>query len=164
MINKKLIPALNEQINKEFYSSYLYLAMSAYFGELNLTGFAEWMRIQAKEELEHGMKIFDYLAECGEKIEFKAIDKVALTWKSPIDAVKAALAHEQKVTKSIHNLVELAIKEKDYATNSFLQWFVNEQVEEEANAMEILGQLQLTKDCSCALLLLDKKLGKRNGE
>jgi ferritin len=164
MISKKIVPVLNEQINKEFYSSYLYLAMSAYFSELNLNGFASWMQIQAKEELEHGMKIFKYLGECAAKIEFNAIAAVKASWKSPSDAIKAALAHEQKITASIYNLVELAAKEKDYATNSFLQWFVDEQVEEEANAMEILGQLQLTKDCSCALLLLDKKLGKRGKE
>ena len=161
MIKQKIENALNVQMNKEFYSYYLYLSMAAYFESNNLKGFSHWLRIQAKEESEHAMKIFDYLAQREGKITLKAIEAPANTWKSHADAFQDAYQHEQKVTEAIHDLVELAESEKDHPTDVFLQWFVKEQVEEEASAHEILQKLQLIGDDGGALFMLDGDLGKR---
>jgi ferritin len=161
MFSKKMEKALNEQINAEFFSSYLYLSMSAYFVRKNLPGFAHWMYIQTQEEAAHAMLFFNFVNERGGIAELKAIAKPDLDWKDPIKVFEAVLAHEQKVTGLINNLVDIAIQEKDHATNNKLQWFVAEQVEEEANATEILEQLKIVEGKGQGLLLLDRELKTR---
>jgi len=161
MLNKKLQDALNAQINAELYSAYLYLAMEAYFQSLNLKGFANWMCVQSGEETGHAMKIYHYIIERGGRVTLDAIDKPPAEWKSPLAVFEAGYKHEQKVTALINDLVELACKEKDHASVIFLQWFVTEQVEEEANAAEIVGKLSMLKDIPQAVYLLDKELGQR---
>ncbi|MHC4911435.1 MAG: ferritin [Planctomycetota bacterium] len=161
MIGKKMEEALNGQINAELYSAYLYLSMEAYFGNENLAGFANWMRVQTQEELMHAMKIYDYVAERGGRIVLNAIEQPPAKWDSPLGVFEAVYEHEQKVTGLINELVNLAVEEKDHATNSFLQWFVTEQVEEEDNASTVLGQLKLIKDSPQALFMMDKEMGQR---
>ena len=161
MLGKKMQDALNGQINAELYSSYLYLSMAAYFESVNLRGFAGWMRVQAQEETAHGMKFFDFVVERGGRVTLKAIDAPPDKWNSPVAAFQAAYEHEQKVTAMIAKLVDLAESEKDHATRSFLQWFVDEQVEEEANADEVVQKLKMIKDAPQGLLMLDGVLGQR---
>jgi ferritin len=161
MIDKKMEAALNEQVNAELYSAYLYLSMNAYFEAANLPGFANWMRMQTQEEVMHAMKIYDYVNERGGKVALKAIAQPQTQWESPLAVFEATYKHEQKVTGLINDLVNLAIEEKDHATNTFLQWFVSEQVEEEDNASTVLGQLKLIKDNPQALFLMDKDMGQR---
>jgi len=153
--------ALNKQINMEYYSSYIYLSMAADFFNKNLPGFGTWMLLQSGEETGHGMKIFKFLSECGEQVELEAIDAPKKTWKTPLEAFQDAYAHEQKVTKSINMIMDLAQEKKDHATAIFLQWFVSEQVEEEAHANEIVKKLELIQDNTGVLLMLDKELGQR---
>ncbi len=160
-INEKIEDALNEQINKELYSGYMYLSMATYFESINLKGFAHWMREQDKEEREHAMKIFDYVIERGGRVSLTSIDAPPTEWKSPLDAFEEVYKHEQKVTGLINALVDLAKSENDYATNAFLQWFVEEQVEEEANADEIVQKLKLIGDSGPALLMIDRELAQR---
>ncbi len=161
MLKKKMLKALNDQITAEMFSSYLYLSMEAYFQSLSLTGFAGWMRAQVQEELMHGMKFYDFINERGGKVTLEAIDKPESSWASPFAAFEAILAHEQHVTSLINDLVDLAISEKDHATNIFLQWFVSEQVEEEASASEVVEKLKLVKDNPSGLFMMDAELGKR---
>jgi ferritin len=161
MLNEKIQKALNEQLNLELSSSYEYLAMSAFFETLNFSGFASWMRVQSAEEYAHALKFYDFVLQTNGKVELAQINTPSLHYKTPKDAFEATYKHEQKVTASIHNLVELAIDSKDYATNNFLQWFVNEQVEEEANALKILERIKMIEDSKGGLLYLDKELGKR---
>lgn len=161
MLKEKMLDALNEQINAEMYSSYLYLSMESYFQSVSLTGFASWMRSQVQEELFHAMKFYDFVCERGGKVSLEAIAKPDSTWKSPLAAFKHILKHEQMVTSLINDLVELAIAEKDHATLNFLQWFVAEQVEEEASVGEIVDKLKLIKADTSGLFLLDAELGKR---
>jgi len=160
-MNTKLLNEMNEQINKEIYSGYLYLAMAAHFETQNLGGFAKWMEMQAKEELEHGMKFYSFLNEMGEKVELKAIDQPQTSFGSPTEVFEQVLEHEKYVTSRIHMLYELALAEKDYATEVFLQWFVKEQVEEEKNATEILESLKMAGESGNFLFMLDRKLGER---
>jgi len=161
MISKKMEEALNAQVNAELYSAYLYLSMESYFQSLNLNGFANWMRVQTQEEVSHAMKIYDFINERGGRALLKGIDAPPTEWNSPLAVFKAAYAHEQKVTGLINGLVDLAIKEKDHATNSFLQWFVNEQVEEEASADEIVQQLKMMEKAPGGMFMLDRELGQR---
>jgi len=161
MLNKKMNDALNEQINAEFYSAYLYLSMEAYFESVNLPGFAKWMRAQIQEESMHAMKLYDFVNERGGRVLLKAIEEPAMEWSSPLAAFEAAYAHEQKVTGLINGLVNLAVEEKDHATNSFLQWFVNEQVEEEASADSVVQQLKMVKDSAEGKFMIDRELGQR---
>lgn len=160
MISKKIEEALNRQINAELYSAYLYLSMSAHFQTLNLKGFANWMRVQALEEFTHADKFYGFVLDRGGRVTLTAIDGPPTKWASPLAIFQEAYKHEQKVTGLINALVDLAIKEKDHATNTFLQWFVNEQVEEEANADGIAQQLKLVGDGS-GLLMLDRELAQR---
>ena len=153
--------ALNKQINHEFYSTYFYLSMSAYFETLNLRGFAHWMRVQSQEETSHAMKLFDYIHDRNGHVVLEAITQPPVEFQSPIDAFQRALAHERKVTETIHRLYGLAVQEKDYETQVELQWFIAEQVEEEKQARQILDQLKLIGDHGAALYLLDKELGER---
>ncbi len=161
MISKKMEEALNAQVNAELYSAYLYLSMESYFQSLNLNGFANWMRVQTQEEVSHAMKIYDFINERGGRALLKGIDAPPTEWNSPLAVFKAAYDHEQKVTGLINGLVDLAIKEKDHATNSFLQWFVNEQVEEEASADEIVQQLKMMEKAPGGMFMLDRELGQR---
>jgi len=164
MISKKIQDALNSQINAEFYSAYLYMAMEAYFHSLNFLGFANWMQVQTQEEVSHARKIYDFINERGGRVTLDAIARPAGEWKSPLAVFEAAYKHEQKVTALINDLVEVAAKEKDHATGIFLQWFVSEQVEEEKNASEIVGKMRLLKDSAGSMFMLDKELGKRTLE
>lgn len=161
MIKEKVVSALNDQINKEFYSSYLYLSMAAYFESTNLRGFAHWMRVQAREENGHAMKLYDHLVERGGRVTLSSIAAPPSKWKSPQEVFEQAYRHEQEVTESINTLVNLAKSEKDHATEVFLQWFVNEQVEEEAVANDILQKLKLVGHEGNAIFMIDRELAKR---
>jgi ferritin len=161
MIHEKMQKALTEQLNAEMYSSYLYLSMSSYFQSIELAGFANWMRVQANEELMHAMKIYDYVIERGGRVMLRQIDSPPTEWDSPTAAFEHVYEHEQKVTGLINGLVDLAIKEKDHATNNFLQWFVAEQVEEEASASGVLQKVKLVGSAGEGLLMLDRELATR---
>lgn len=161
MINEKVGKILNEQVNKELYSAYLYLSMSAYFSDIGLLGFANWMRVQTQEETAHAMLIYDFLLDRGYKINLIPIDAVPSDWGTPLSVIEAALKHEVYVTGLINNIVSVAEEVKDRATMSYMNWFVDEQVEEEANAKEIIDKLKLIGDDKSALYLLDKDLSAR---
>ncbi len=161
MLKEKIEAALNEQLNAELYSGYLYLSMSAYFQSINLAGFATWMRVQAQEELVHGMKFYDYINERGGRVTLKAIEVPPPEWDSPLAVFEGAYAHEQKVTGLINDLMDLAQEQRDHATKIFLQWFVSEQVEEEDSANEVVQKIKLMGDASGGLFMLDRELGQR---
>lgn len=160
-MNKKLLDEMNSQINKELFSGYLYLAMAAHFEQKNLGGFAHWMEKQANEELEHAMKFFEFLNEFGQKVELTAIEAPTFDGSSPTKVMEQVLEHEQYVTSRIHFLYEMAVSEKEYPTEVFLHWFIDEQVEEEKNASEILETLKMGGESGNALLMLDHRLGER---
>ncbi len=161
MIKEKIQEALNKQLNAELFSSYLYLSMAAYFESINLKGFANWMRVQTQEELVHAMKFYNFIIERGGKAVLSAIEGPPTQWKSPLAVFEHAYQHEQKVTGLINNLVDLSIAEQDHATNNFLQWFVAEQVEEEASADEVVQKIKLMGDASGGLFMLDQELAQR---
>jgi ferritin len=161
MISKTMELALNKQVNRELYSAYLYLAMSSHFETVNMKGFAHWMRIQAREEQSHAMKIYDYIIARGGKPSLLAIEAPKAKWSSAGKVFEEVYAHEQKVTAMIHGLVDLAVKEKDHASFEMLQWFVKEQVEEEEHSSAILAQVQCVGDIPGHLFYLDHQLGKR---
>lgn len=161
MLNKKVEEAMNKQINAELWSAYLYLSMSAYFESQSLSGFANWMKVQWQEEISHAMKFFDYVNERGGRVNLMPIVEVKTEWKDAIEIFKETLAHEQKVTGMINALVDLAILEKDHVSNNMLQWYVDEQVEEEANADALLQQLKMLNNNQQGLLMLDKELQQR---
>ena len=161
MISKTMESALNRQVNRELYSAYLYLSMSAYFETASMKGFAKWLRLQAKEEQAHAMKIYDYVIARGGVVSLEAIEAPKAKWASAGKVFEEVYAHEQKVTGMINNLVDIAMKEKDHATFEMLQWFVKEQVEEEENASEILNQIRILGDVVGHLFWLDHQLGKR---
>jgi ferritin len=161
MLSKTMQDALNEQINHEMYSAYLYLAMAAHFESENLPGFARWMRVQYKEEVSHGMKFFDYICERGGAVLLKAIGGPPVKFKSPLEIFAQVLEHEQKITKLINKLYELALKEKDYPSQVMLQWFIKEQVEEEKNDMEIIALLEMVGEAPAGMVMLDRQLGAR---
>jgi ferritin len=161
MISKTLETALSRQVNRELYSAYLYLSMSSYFETVNLKGFAKWMRVQAKEERMHAMKIYDYVVARGGKVALQDIEAPKNKWASAAKVFEDSYAHEQKVTGMINGLVDLAMKEKDHATFEMLQWFVKEQVEEEEHASDILNQIKIVGDVPGHLFYLDHHLAKR---
>jgi ferritin len=161
MIKKSVRDALNEQVNMEFHAGYLYLSMGAWFEKKNLKGFAAWMKKQAQEELGHGMKIFNFVYERGGDITLKALAAPKVNWKDPMEAFKDAYGHEQKVSASIDRISALAAKEKDNATVVFLNWYVSEQVEEEAQCVDIIERLKMVGGSAQGLYLLDKELGSR---
>ncbi|MBF0496626.1 MAG: ferritin [Deltaproteobacteria bacterium] len=161
MIHEKMQQAINEQINAELYSSYLYLSMTSFFYSINLPGFANWMRVQTQEELVHAMKFYDYLASRGGRVILKPVEGVPTSWESPLAVFEDAYKHEQKVTGLINKLVDLAIEISDHATNTFLQWFVNEQVEEEASADGVVQKLRLMGGQGSALFMIDQELATR---
>lgn len=164
MLSERTQKALNEQVNAELWSAYLYLSISAYFESENLGGFANWMRIQADEEVEHAMRIFDYVNDRGGRVKLHPIDDVPSSWNSPLEAFRETFEHEKKVTGLINDLVDLAEEEEDRATYSMLQWFIDEQVEEEDSVEEIVEKLQLVGDNPNGLLSLDRELGQRPQE
>jgi len=161
MISSKLQDALNSQVTKEMFSSNIYLAMSSYFAQNNLNGCAHWMRIQADEETIHAMKIFDYILARGGQTKIGAIDAPPVVWESPLAAFEHAFEHEQYITSQINELMALAIEEKDYAATSFLQWFVDEQVEEEEHTNQIVEDIRIASTDRSALFFLDRELSQR---
>lgn len=161
MIKEKTEKALNKQLNEELFSSYLYLAMSAWFESENLSGFGKWMRIQSQEEYTHAMKIFDYILQLDGKIKLEKIEHPKLEWKSPLDVFQDTYNHEVKISASIHEIVDGAYTDKDFATVNFLGWFITEQVEEESTAMRILEKVKLVGDNRNGLFLLDREMGFR---
>ena len=161
MLSKKMTTALNDQINKEMYSAYLYLAMSAYSDSIGLKGFANWFMVQYHEEMEHAMKIYKYIQDQGELVKLKAIAEPPSKFESAMDMFQKTLEHEKKVTQSINNLMDIAIEMKDHATQIFLQWFVTEQIEEEANDNEIIDKLKMVGQQGNGLFMIDKELEAR---
>jgi ferritin len=161
MLSERMVEALNDQLNWELYSSYLYAAMSAYFESINLKGLANWMRVQTLEELTHAGKFFNFINERGGRVILKEIAAPPAEWSSPLAAFEDALAHERNVTQRINNMVNLAQQEKDHATQIFLQWFVTEQVEEESSINAVLGDLRLIGDSTSQLFQLDRELAQR---
>ncbi len=161
MLSTKMKKALNKQINFEFYSSYLYLAMAADFASKNLDGFAAWMQKQAQEEWGHGMKIYKHINERGEKVTLEKIDTPPAEWASVLEAYEASYKHEQEVTKRINDLMKLAQEENDFATAVFLQWFVSEQVEEEENVSSIVEKLKMVGDSPQGLFMMDRAVAQR---
>ena len=161
MLNEKIEKVLNDQLNAEYYSGYLYLSMSAYFHSINLGGFATWMRVQAQEELTHAMKFYDYINERGGRVTLKALETPPIEWVSPLNAFESAYEHERKVTGMINDLVDRALEEHDHATNIFLQWFVSEQVEEEDSTNDVVQKITLMGDAPGGMFMLDRELGLR---
>ena len=160
-MDKKLQKAFNDQIKHELYSSYIYLAMAAYFETKNLPGFAHWMKIQYKEEVAHAMKMFEFLNDRGQRVLLQAIPQPVLEFSSSLEVFEETLKHEQKVTSLINALYELAKEVSDHASVVFLQWFISEQVEEEKNATAIIQTLKLIKTEGAPLIMLDRELAKR---
>jgi ferritin len=164
MLSEKLQSAMNDQIRKEFYSSYLYLAMAAHFEAANLPGFAHWMKAQSEEETEHGMKFYEFINDRGGRVKLQAIDQPPVEFGTPVEIFKVVVNHEEQVTASIHKLYALAQAENDYPTQVMLHWFIDEQVEEEKNANSILDMFKLAGDQGAALLMADRALGARAGD
>ncbi len=161
MLSEKMTDALNNQLNKEIYSAYLYMSMSAYSSYSGLKGFANWFMVQYQEEMVHAMKIYDYIDNQGQQVKLVAINQPPTEFESPLDMFEKTLKHEQFVTKSINDLVDIAISEKDHATNIFLQWFVTEQIEEEGNDNDIISRLRIVGEDGNGLLMVDKELSAR---
>jgi ferritin len=161
MLTEKMQKALNGQMNAELYSSYLYLSMNAYFKSVSLDGFANWMYYQAQEELEHAMKFYDFICQRGGRVQLAQIEAPPSKWNSPLAVFEDTLAHEQKVTGLINDLVEIANEERDHASQIFLQWFVSEQVEEEDSVGGVLEQLKLMGEAKGGLFMMDRELAKR---
>lgn len=164
MLSDTLYKLLNDQINHEHYSSYLYLSMAAYFEARNFSGFAHWMKVQSEEEYEHGMKFFEFIQDRGGAVSLGAIAAPPIEWSSPVELFAEVLKHEQKVTSLINAIYAQALKENDYPTQVMLHWFINEQVEEEKNAQQIVDQLKMVGDSIQGLMMLDRALGKRAGD
>ncbi len=160
-MEKTIEKALNKQLNTEMYSAYLYLSMSAYLSSIHLNGFASWMKIQFQEEQDHAMKLFDYILNRDGNVELESIDKVQTEWNGVINVFENVLAHERTITTSINELVNTAIDAKDHATVNLLQWFVSEQVEEEAGVSDILDQLKLIEGKGSGLFILDREARTR---
>ena len=161
MLAEKVQNALNDQLNAEMYSAYLYLSMNAYFNAVNLNGFANWMYTQAQEELMHAMKFYEFINQRGGKVVLAEIKAPPTEWGTPLSVFEDTLKHEQLVTRLINELVETTLTERDHATNIFLQWFVTEQVEEEESARNVLDQLKLIGDDKSGLFMMDRELSKR---
>jgi ferritin len=164
LLDKTVQDAMNDQIKNELYSAYQYLAMSAYCESMNLPGFAHWMRVQFQEEMEHALKFYDFIQARRGRVLLQAVEQPVNDFHSPLEAFEQALEHEQKVTSQINDLYELAVSENDYASQTFLQWFVTEQVEEEKNVGDVVETLKMVGDQSEALFLLDRELSKRQDE
>jgi len=163
MIGQKMQTAMNKQIQREIDSAYLYLSMAAYFESQNLNGMAHWMKVQAKEEMGHAMKLYEHIYDRGGRVKLFAIEEPKHEWASPLEAFQAAHKHEQFISSKIHELVELAETEKDKAAMPTLQWFVAEQIEEEASPLKIVQMLERIGASGNGLIMLDVQLGKREG-
>ncbi|MDP2806562.1 MAG: ferritin [bacterium] len=163
MIKQNVQDIINKQINAEMYSAYLYLGMAVWCQDQNLPGAAQWFKAQAKEEMAHAMRFYKFLEDTNSQIALKAIDAPPAKWASLLNAFEDAYKHEQKVTAMIYEIVNLAAKEGDHATVSMCKWFVDEQVEEEAQTLAIVEKLKMAGDSKGALLYIDKELGKREG-
>jgi ferritin len=163
MISKKMQAALNEQVNKEFYSAYMYLAMSAYCNTIGLPGFAHWMRMQYEEENMHVTRMYDYILDQGGEVHLTTIEEPPKEYGTPLEVFEKTLEHEQYVTSLIHKLMDHAIEERDYATQTFLQWYVTEQVEEESNVNDILAPLRMVGEDKGGLMMIDQQLANRQG-
>lgn len=161
MISEKMEKALNEQLNAEMFSSYLYLSMAAYFEANNWLGFAKWMKKQSQEEYGHAMKFYNYINEVGKRVNLEKIEKPKIEWNSPLEVYEEALKHEEYITKRINDLVDLATKENDHATNNFLQWFVKEQIEEVSSVKHVVDTMRLVGTHAGSLFMLNIELGKR---
>jgi len=161
MLSKKMEKAINEQVKWELYSAYFYLSMAAYFEDIGLPGFANWMRVQDEEERFHAMKFFNFVIERGGRMTLQAIEAPPSEWKSPLHVFEETLKHEQHVTARINDLMNLAIKEKDHATVSFLHWYIDEQVEEEAGVSDVINKLKMVEKTSGGLFMLDKEMAAR---
>jgi len=161
MIKKEVLDALNDQINAESYSAYMYLSMAAYFENMGLSGFANWMKVQYQEEAAHALKFFNYVTERGGKVVLKAIDQVPVDFDGIVDVYEKTLVHENHVSDLINNLVNVAVKANDHASQSFLKWFVDEQVEEEANVEKILAMLKLINGQGNGIFMMDRELAQR---
>ena len=161
MLSSKMKQALNKQINFDFFSSYLYLAMAADFDAKNLDGCAAWMYAKSKEEWGHGMKIFKYINDQGEKVTLEAIETPRAEWKSPLEVFEQSHKHEQEVTKRISSMMKIAQEENDFATLAFLQWFITEQVEEENNVATIADKLRMVGDNPQGIFMMDRALASR---
>lgn len=161
MLSKAMQDSINEQINKEFHSAYIYLAMAAHCEAANYPGSAHWMQLQAKEEMGHGMKFYGYMNDQGARVVLKAIAQPPTEYKSLLEIFEKALEHEKKMTGYLNQLYAQALKENDYATQVLLQWYITEQIEEEKNAGQIVEQLKMVGDHSTALIMLDRHLASR---
>jgi ferritin len=161
MIKKEILDAMNKQINAESYSAYMYLSMAAYFESKGLSGFANWMKVQYQEETAHALKFFNYLVGRGGKIVLKSVDQVPVEFNDIVDVFEKTLAHEIHVTEMINNLMNVAAAANDHASQSFLKWFVDEQVEEEANVEKILLTLKLINGQGDGIFMMDREMGQR---
>jgi ferritin len=161
MLSEKMGKAINDQVKWELYSAYLYLSMAAYFEDIGLPGFANWMRVQDQEERFHAMKFFNFVIERGGRMTLQAIDAPPSEWDSPLHAFEETLKHEQGVTARINGLMDQAIKEKDHATVSFLHWYIDEQVEEESGVADVINKLKLVEKTSGGFFMLDKEMATR---
>jgi len=161
MLSKTLEKALNEQINNEYYSAFLYLSMASHFENINMLGMANWMRMQYEEEIMHAMKIFDMIIGMEGQVVLKQVDSPPTKFDSVLSVFEQTLDHERNVTKMINDIYSIARKESNYAVQSALQWFIDEQVEEEKSVLEIVNQLKMIGDETTPLLMLDSKLGSR---
>ena len=161
MLSEKLEKKFNEQINAEVFSAYLYQSMASYFEAISLEGFANWMDVQAQEELTHARKFYDFINERGGRVVLASIEAPKIDWDSPLNAFEDAYKHEQKITGMINDLVDMAGEEKDHASSSFLQWFVDEQVEEESSVDEIVQKLKIVGDSGNGLFMINNALGQR---
>jgi ferritin len=161
MLKKSILDALNNQINQEMYSGYFYMSMATHCESINFPGAAQWLKLQSKEEWAHAMKLYDYVGAAGEKVVLESIPKPPAEFKSLVNVFETVLEHEKKVTSLINKLYETSLKENDYATQIYLQWFVTEQVEEEKNATEIITQLKMIGEHPASLFMMDKHLGSR---
>jgi len=161
MLSERMEKELNAHVNAEMYSAYLYLSMSAYFKSIDLTGFAQWMKVQFEEEMDHAMRFFEFVDQRDGRLKLTQIEAPPVEWDSPLDVFENTYAHEQSVSARINSLVTLAVEEKDHATNNFLQWFVAEQVEEETNAKGALKKLRFVGDSKSSLLMIDQEMGQR---
>lgn len=161
MASQRVLDALNNQLQMEFFSEYFYISMEAYFADNNLDGFANFFNVQAREERDHAYKIFNYIGRAGGKVVLQGIEQPKTNFESPLDVFESALEHERLISNSIHDLVDLAISEKDHTTSSFLRWFIDEQSEEEESMEKIVRKLRLLKNDPAGLLMIDQELAQR---
>ncbi len=161
MASQRVLDALNNQLQMEFFSEYFYISMEAYFADNNLDGFANFFNVQAREERDHAYKIFNYIGRAGGKVVLQGIEQPKINFESPLDVFESALEHERLISNSIHDLVDLAISEKDHTTSSFLRWFIDEQSEEEESMEKIVRKLRLLKNDPAGLLMIDQELAQR---